>query len=110
MFVIVLPQEDAVIRSVIHEDQPRFPTPQDRAEYEAAPLPDLRARSGPFRVSDVSIVGWTLPGTRLVPGAARSDRPCRRRDRVRRARGWDVEYWNVYVESGRSDDAPPTAR
>ena len=61
-FVVVLPHEDeqwvaddgtGVVRDVIHDDQPTFPTPEDKADYEAATAgPPFRDRAARGRGHD----------------------------------------------------------
>ncbi|MEA2626706.1 MAG: hypothetical protein QOD06_2751, partial [Candidatus Binatota bacterium] len=58
--VVMLPHDDeqwvtddgsAIVRDVIHEDQPAFPTPEDKADYDAdgADRLEPRARIQPPR-------------------------------------------------------------
>lgn len=74
-FVVVLPHEDeqwvaddgsAIVRNVIREDQPTFPTPEDKAAYEAAPkLPPLDDR--PHAVDEITVVGLSAAEVRALP-------------------------------------------
>ena len=80
-FVVVLPHEDeqwvaddgtGVVRNVIHEDQPTFPTPEDKADYEAA---RRRARRSTIRRAAVEdIDGRSACRAAEVRGAARPTR------------------------------------
>jgi hypothetical protein len=74
-FVVVLPHESeqwiaddghAVMRNVIHDDQPRFPTPEDKADYEASPAgpPDP---DEPFAVTDMTVAGMPAAEVRALP-------------------------------------------
>jgi hypothetical protein len=74
-FVVVLPHEDeqwiaddgtGVVRNVIHEDQPTFPTPEDKAAYEASPGgPPFD--SSPRRIEDATVAGMPAAEVRALP-------------------------------------------
>ncbi len=74
-FVVVLPHEgeqwiaddgSGVMRDVVHDDQPTFPTPEDKADYEAAPAgPPFRDE--PFAIEDATVAGMPATEVRALP-------------------------------------------
>jgi hypothetical protein len=74
-FVVVIPMEDeqwvtgdgtAIVRSVMHEDQATFPTPQDEADYERArPAPPWDQR--PFELRGIKVAGFTAAEVLALP-------------------------------------------
>ncbi len=74
-FVVVLPHEGeqwiaddgtGVVRNLIHDDQPTFPTPEDKADYEAAPA-GPPYRDAPFAVQDMTVAGMPATEVRALP-------------------------------------------
>jgi hypothetical protein len=75
-FVVVLPHEDeqwvsddgsAIVRNVIHEDQPTFPTPQDEADYEAAGTNRPGLDSRPRAIDAITVAGLSAAQVRALP-------------------------------------------
>ena len=76
-FVVVLPHTDeqwitddggvAVSRNQIAWDQPTFPTPEDKADYEAAGTDRPRWDDSPHRVDGVTVAGFTPAEVRALP-------------------------------------------
>ena len=74
-FVVVLQHEDeqwiaddgtGVVRFVIHDDQPTFPTPEDKADYEASP-PGPPFPDQPVAVEDMTVAGMPAAEVRALP-------------------------------------------
>ena len=74
-FVVVLPHEaeqwiaddgTGVVRNVIHVGQPTFPTPEDKADYEAAG-PGPRMDFKPRRIGDMTVAGMSAAEVRALP-------------------------------------------
>jgi hypothetical protein len=75
-FAVVLPHEtkqwldargDGVISERIREDQPKFPTAEDRAQFEAAPSPRPLEGAHRMRVRDVRIAGLSAEAIAALP-------------------------------------------
>jgi hypothetical protein len=75
-FVVVLPHEDeqwveddgsAIVRSVIHDDQPTFPTPEDKADYDAAGTNRPALDSRPYTVDAITVAGLSAAEVRALP-------------------------------------------
>jgi hypothetical protein len=74
--VVVLEHEDeqwvpdhgeAVGRSVIHDDRPMFPTPEDRADYEKAGPGPPSGGSQTYALEDIDVAGLSLDEVRALP-------------------------------------------
>lgn len=75
-FVVVLPHEDeqwvaddgsAIVRMVVHDDQPTFPTPKDKAAYEAAGDQRPPFSDAPYAVYHVKVAGLSTAEVRSLP-------------------------------------------
>jgi hypothetical protein len=75
-FVVVLPHEDeqwvtddgsAIVRNVIHEDQPTFPTPEDKADYDAAGTNRPPLDSRPHTIDAITVAGLSAAQVRALP-------------------------------------------
>jgi hypothetical protein len=75
-FVVVLPHEDeqwvsddgaAIVRNVIHEDRPTFPTPEDKADYDAAGSGRPPLDSSPRTIDAITVAGLSAAQVRALP-------------------------------------------
>jgi hypothetical protein len=75
-FVVVIPHEDeqwvtddgaAVVRNVMHEDQATFPTPADKADYEAAGTDRPALDDSPRAVDAITVAGLSAAEVRALP-------------------------------------------
>jgi hypothetical protein len=76
-YVVVIPHIDeewiaddgtGIVRNRMEEDQATFPTPEDKADYEAAgPGPELRDFEKPRRIADPTIVGLSPAKVKALP-------------------------------------------
>jgi hypothetical protein len=55
------------VRNVIHDDQPAFPTPEDKADYDAAGTNQPRLDSRPHTIDAITVAGLSAAEVRALP-------------------------------------------
>ena len=89
-FVVVIPHEDeqwvaddgsAIVRMVMREDEATFPTPEDKADYDAAGTARPPLDDSPHALAKITVAG--LSAARGARAADRSRRPARQDRRWR---------------------------